>query len=106
MVGARLPAMTRILGFPFFTLLGKMTMAMDNPKTPPAHDTVRNVARDTIKGVADSAASSMRDAGSHYVAEPAKDLLSLMRDYAKEKPDVAAMWAFGLGIMIGWKLRG
>ena len=81
-------------------------MAMDNPKNSPSHETVRNVARDTIAGVADSAASSMRDAGSHYVAEPAKDLLGLLSDYAKEKPDVAAMWAFGLGIMIGWKLRG
>jgi hypothetical protein len=48
----------------------------------------------------------MRDAGTHYVSEPAKDIFGLLRDYAKDKPDVAAMWAFGFGIMLGWKLRG
>jgi hypothetical protein len=50
-------------------------------------DTVSGVARDTFAGVA-------------------KDIFGLLRDYAKDKPDVAAMWAFGLGILIGWKLRG
>ena len=66
---------------------------------------VRDAAREKFADVADSAASTMREAGSHYVAEPASDIFSLLRDYAKGKPDVAAMWAFGLGIMIGWKLR-
>jgi ElaB/YqjD/DUF883 family membrane-anchored ribosome-binding protein len=67
---------------------------------------VRDAAREKLAGVADSAASTLRDAGSHYVAEPAKDVFALLRDYAKDKPDVAAMWAFGLGIVVGWKLRG
>lgn len=66
---------------------------------------VRDVAKETFADVADSAASTMREAGTHYVSEPAKDIFSLLRDYAKDKPDVAAMWAFGLGIMVGWKLR-
>lgn len=66
---------------------------------------VRDAAREKFADVADSAASTMRSAGSHYVAEPASDVFGLLRDYAKNKPDVAAMWAFGLGIMIGWKLR-
>lgn len=81
-------------------------MAMDNITNTSSRETVGSVARDTLAGVADSAASTMRDAGSHYVAEPAKDILSLLSDYVKEKPDVAAMWAFGLGILVGWKLRG
>lgn len=72
---------------------------------PSATEQVRDAAREKFAGVADSAASTMREAGSHYVAEPAKDVFSLLRDYAKEKPDVAAMWAFGLGIVVGWKLR-
>lgn len=81
-------------------------MATETSHNSPSRGNVRDVARDTFAGVADSAASTMREAGSHYVAEPAKDIFTLLRDYAKEKPDVAAMWAFGLGIMIGWKLRG
>jgi ElaB/YqjD/DUF883 family membrane-anchored ribosome-binding protein len=71
-----------------------------------ATEQVRDAAREKLVGVADSAASTMREAGSHYVAEPAKDVFSLLSDYAKEKPDVAAMWAFGIGIVVGWKLRG
>ena len=71
-----------------------------------ATEQIRDAAREKLVGVADSAASTMREAGSHYVAEPAKDVFSLLSDYAKEKPDVAAMWAFGIGIVVGWKLRG
>lgn len=67
---------------------------------------VREAAREKLADVADSAAQTMREAGTHYVAEPASDLFSLLRDYAKDKPDVAAMWAFGIGVMVGWKLRG
>ncbi len=80
-------------------------MASDTSQNSPKRETMRDAARDTFSGVADTAASTMREAGSHYVAEPAKDIFSLLRDYAKDKPDVAAMWAFGLGIMVGWKLR-
>jgi hypothetical protein len=50
--------------------------------------------------------SLMLPTRQHYVAEPAKDLFTLLRDYAKDKPDVAAMWAFGIGVLVGWKLRG
>ncbi len=81
-------------------------MAMNTKNNPSTTDQVRDAAREKFSGVADSAASTVRDAGAHYVAEPASDLFGLLRDYAKDKPDVAAMWAFGLGIMIGWKLRG
>tara|TARA_R110002049_G_scaffold305056_1_gene501030 strand:+ start:77510 stop:77770 length:261 start_codon:yes stop_codon:yes gene_type:complete len=66
----------------------------------------REAVRETFSGAADTAASTMREAGQYYVAEPAGDLFSLLRDYAKDKPDVAAMWAFGLGVVVGWKLRG
>ena len=75
-----------------------------NTNTSPAAQ-VRDAAREKLAEVADSAASTMREAGSHYVAEPASDILGLLRDYAKDKPDIAAMWAFGIGIIVGWKLR-
>lgn len=54
---------------------------------------------------AESAGSAARECSSHFVAEPAKDLFSLFRDYARDKPDVAAAWCFGLGVLVGWKLR-
>jgi hypothetical protein len=36
---------------------------------------------------------------------PAEDLISHLRTYARQKPDVAALWCFGIGFVLGWKLR-
>ena len=36
---------------------------------------------------------------------PAKDLVNYMRKYARAKPDVAALWCFGVGIFVGWKMK-
>lgn len=65
----------------------------------------RTQASETASRVAHSAADFGQDYAQHYLAEPAKDIFSLMKDYARDKPDVAAMWAFGLGVIIGWKLK-
>jgi hypothetical protein len=27
------------------------------------------------------------------------------REYAKERPEVVAMWTFGIGFVLGWKLK-
>ncbi len=62
-------------------------------------------ARETAQRVANTAVEMGQDAAQHYVQEPAKDLISLAKDYAKDNPDVAACWAFGLGVLIGWKLK-
>ena len=37
--------------------------------------------------------------------QPSKDLLTYVQAYAREKPDVAALWCFGLGFVLGWKLK-
>lgn len=63
-------------------------------------------AREHMSTAAHQATDTARAAGQHYVAEPASDIVSLMRDYAREKPDVAALWCFGLGFLVGWKVRG
>jgi len=34
-----------------------------------------------------------------------EDMLAYLRDYAREKPDVAALWCFGIGFVLGWKLK-
>lgn len=64
-----------------------------------------DVAREKLSMAASVAADSAKSYGSHYVAEPAKDIFELLRDYAKSKPDIAAMWCFGIGVVVGWKLR-
>ncbi|MCA9024324.1 MAG: hypothetical protein KDA86_03835 [Planctomycetaceae bacterium] len=53
----------------------------------------------TIQERKSSAVSSGED------LQPSKDLVQYMKDYAREKPDVAALWCFGVGFVIGWKLK-
>lgn len=67
--------------------------------------TMSDHARDTAQRVATGAMELGHEAADHYVKEPAKDLFSLAKSYAKDNPDVAACWAFGLGIVVGWKLK-
>lgn len=62
-------------------------------------------ARAQVSRAAHSAADMSREGARHYVREPAGDLLSLLRDYAREKPDVTAVWCFGIGLIVGWKLK-
>ena len=46
------------------------------------------------------------DAGSAENAmKPADDIIQYLTDYAKQKPDVAALWCFGIGFVLGWKLK-
>jgi hypothetical protein len=33
------------------------------------------------------------------------DLIDYLKEYAREKPEVAALWCFGLGFIMGWKLK-
>lgn len=37
--------------------------------------------------------------------QPGKDLLDYAQAYAREKPEVVAMWCFGIGFILGWKLK-
>ena len=31
--------------------------------------------------------------------------LECFKEFSREKPEVVAMWAFGIGFVLGWKLR-
>jgi hypothetical protein len=62
-------------------------------------------AREQISIAASSAKDTALECGSHYVTEPARDLFGLLQDYAKSRPEVVAVWCFGLGLLLGWKLR-
>jgi len=33
------------------------------------------------------------------------DLVCYARQYAQQKPEVAALWCFGIGFILGWKLK-
>lgn len=36
---------------------------------------------------------------------PCNDIVELARQYAREKPGVAALWCLGIGFVLGWKLK-
>lgn len=36
---------------------------------------------------------------------PAADLLAYLKQYAREKPEIAALTCFGVGFLLGWKLK-
>ena len=36
---------------------------------------------------------------------PGQAALEFFQDYARERPEVVAMWAFGIGFVLGWKLK-
>lgn len=45
---------------------------------------------------------SMESFGSK---QPIDDLVAYFTDYAKQRPGVAALWCFGIGFVLGWKLK-
>jgi hypothetical protein len=40
--------------------------------------------------------------GQHDMGQ---DLIEYLKEYAREKPEVAALWCFGIGFILGWKLK-
>jgi len=45
---------------------------------------------------------------AHQTAErlrPTSDMVEYFRQYARERPEVVALWCFGIGFVLGWKLK-
>ena len=38
-------------------------------------------------------------------ADACEAAVAFFRYYARERPEVVAMWAFGVGFILGWKLK-
>jgi hypothetical protein len=37
--------------------------------------------------------------------DAARDLVDYLKEYARQKPEVAALWCLGIGFILGWKLK-
>jgi len=37
--------------------------------------------------------------------QPIQTLVESARAYARENPEAAALWCFGIGFVLGWKLK-
>ncbi len=42
---------------------------------------------------------------SHEDFHVGHDVIDYLKEYAREKPEVAALWCFGIGFILGWKLK-
>jgi ElaB/YqjD/DUF883 family membrane-anchored ribosome-binding protein len=38
-------------------------------------------------------------------AELGRDFVQYLREYVRENPETAALWCFGIGFVLGWKLK-
>jgi hypothetical protein len=50
-------------------------------------------------------ASSELDRPSQAQHDIGHDVIEYLKQYAREKPEVAALWCFGIGFILGWKLK-
>jgi len=51
---------------------------------------------------------NIRERGEHYGnydRDIGRDLVEYLREYAREKPEAVALWCFGIGFILGWKLK-
>ena len=55
-----------------------------------------------------------KESNSHHKAvdqliedpvEVGRDMVEYLREYARENPETAALWCFGIGFVLGWKLK-
>jgi hypothetical protein len=37
--------------------------------------------------------------------QPAQDFVNYLREYARENPEMTALWCLGVGFILGWKLK-
>jgi hypothetical protein len=46
-----------------------------------------------------------RPNANERAVRPVEDVLNYLREFAHDQPEVAAMWCFGIGFVLGWKLK-
>lgn len=69
-------------------------MAQSTTKQKKSGSNSENTARQTIAEIAGNEDLSASEA-----------LLECCKQYAKERPEVVTLWAFGVGFVLGWKLK-
>lgn len=50
-------------------------------------------------------AAAKQDIDFSDEVEIARDVVDYLKEYAREKPEVAALWCLGIGFILGWKLK-
>ncbi len=59
----------------------------------------------SVSDVSPSHAECCGDERQQSHLSPSEDLMNYLREYAREKPEVVALWCLGIGFVLGWKLK-
>jgi len=57
------------------------------------------------QGMQHSQNQQQGDGSQQNAMQPFDDLYGYFQDYARQRPDVVALWCFGIGFVLGWKLK-
>lgn len=52
-----------------------------------------------------SVGSIRSTASSLAHSQPVQDIVESAREYARAHPEAAALWAFGIGFVLAWKIK-
>jgi hypothetical protein len=63
-----------------------------------------NTKRSFNSGASREAVAMARDAENQAITAGGA-AIEAFKEYARERPEIVTMWAFGLGFVLGWKLR-
>lgn len=59
----------------------------------------------TMSAPSDFATAARMPRDLEMAASPRRDLCAHLKMYAAENPAEAALWCFGIGFILGWKLK-
>lgn len=65
-----------------------------------ANSTAKHKGSNSVRKTSDQIEQLMEDP-----IEVGRDVVDYLREYAKENPETAALWCFGIGFVLGWKLK-
>jgi len=61
--------------------------------------------KSTVSPRSDECSPAEQSRNRNSQLQPTADVVDYLRQYARQKPDVAALWCLGIGIIIGWKIK-
>ena len=68
-------------------------------------DMSQNTSRQTASYQESNRAAQLNEERRTTAAEAAEAAVMCLKQYARERPEFVALWTFGIGFVVGWKLK-
>jgi hypothetical protein len=52
-----------------------------------------------------AASTQKRQQPTEHERQVVQEVTQYLRDFARQNPEAAALWCFGIGFVLGWKLK-